>query len=96
MNEEELKLDEVEITLNGEDIAAFMVMSCEGIVTGLATLLNILQRRGIPNNDPEVTKMREDYHEYLQRLELALLIQAKLHKMKEGEQKPPQWDVGYG
>jgi len=93
---EELELKEIEITLNGADIAAFMVMSCESIVTGLATLLNILQRRGIPDSDPEVTKMRDDYHEYLQRLELALRIQMKLHEMKESDQKPPQYDVGYG
>ena len=93
---EEPELKDVELVLNGEDIASFMVLSCESIVTGLATLLNILQRRGIPDTDPEVTKMRSDYHEYLQRLELALLIQAKLKEMKEGDQKPKECDIGYG
>ena len=93
---EEPELKDVEIVLNGEDIAAFMVLSCESIVTGLATLLNILQRRGVPDTDPEVTKMRSDYQEYLQRLELALLIQTKLREMKEGDLKPKECDIGYG
>jgi predicted GTPase len=92
---EEPELKDIELVLNGEDVAAFMVMSCESIVTGLATLLNILQKRGIPDSDPEVTKMRSDYHEYLQRLELALLIQAKLREIKEGDPKPPVCDIGY-
>ena len=92
----EPELKDIELVLNGEDVAAMMVLSCESVVTGLATLLNILQRRGIPDTDPEVTKMRSDYHEYLQRLELALLIQAKLKEMKEGDQKPKECDIGYG
>jgi hypothetical protein len=92
----ELELEEVEITFNGEDIAAIMVMSCQGIVSGLATLLNILHRRGILDNDPTMVKMREDYQEYLRWFEQALMIQLKLREMKEGPQEPSQVDIGYG
>jgi hypothetical protein len=90
------ELKEIEIVFNGEDIAALMIMSCEGIVTGLATLLNILQRRGIPDSDPEVIKMHNDYYEYLERLETAIGIQQKLREMKDGTEKPQPWEVGYG
>ena len=96
MDAKEPTLTDIEVIFNGEDVAAMMVLSCESVVTGLATLLNILQRRGVPDNDPEVTKMRSDYQEYLQRLELALLIQTKLREMKEGDLKPKECDIGYG
>jgi hypothetical protein len=40
--------------------------------------------------------MHNDYFEYLERLETALAIQAKLQEMKGGVVKPQPWDVGYG
>ena len=89
-------LKEVELVLNGEDIAALMVLSTQNIVTGLSILLNILERRGVPDTDIEVAKMQSDYREYLERFEVALSIQAKLREMKDGESKPKQYDVGYG
>ena len=90
------KLKDIEIVLDGTDIAALMVLSTQNIVTGLSILLNILERRGIPDSDIEVVKMQSDYHEYLERFEIALSIQAKLREMKDGEPKPTPYDVGYG
>jgi hypothetical protein len=96
MTDEIPELKEVELILNGSDIAALMILCCQNMVSGLATLLNILQRRGVPDTDPEVVKMHNDYFEYLERLETALAIQAKLQEMKGGVVKPQPWDVGYG
>lgn len=92
------ELKEIEVKFDGQDIAALMVMSCQNIITGMAILLNILQRRGIPDNDPEVSKMRDDYHEYLERFEVAIKIQAKLQEIKNPQKVNPvkPEDVGYG
>ena len=91
------ELKDVELILNGEDIAVLMILSCENVVTGLSILLSILQRRGIPEDDPEYVKLSKDYAEYTERLEVALKIQDKLLEIRNKKTQTiiPDEDVAY-
>jgi methylmalonyl-CoA mutase N-terminal domain/subunit len=91
------ELQDVEIVLNGVDLAVLMVSSCQSIVLGLTTLVAILKKRNIPDTDLEYQKFRSDLAEYIQRLELALRIQDKIREMVGLVETPVErYDVGYG
>jgi hypothetical protein len=97
LTEELPDLPEIEVILDGLDVAFLMVSSCQSIVLGLTTLVSILRKRNIPESDIELQKFESDLGEYIERLELALRIQDKVREIKGLTVKPMDGsDVGYG